>query len=90
MNLETDTWCGGWMAKIRPVFPFPLSSHHLPNDFIASAPERWGLFPRPGSLVFLAVCFGQGGLEEVTVHLSNSGLACQRTEPGPGHCGHPS
>ena len=90
MNLETDTWCGGWMAKIRPVFPFPLSSHHLPNDFTAAAPERWGLFPRPGSLVFLAVCFGQCGLEEVTVHLSNSGLACQRTEPGPGRCGQPS
>jgi len=91
MKVEIDTWCGGWMAKIRPVLPFPLSSHHLPNDFTASAPERWSLFPWYLSLVVLAICFGQCSLEEVTMHLNNSGLACQRRrDPGPGHFFHPS
>lgn len=58
MKVEIDTWCGRSIAKIVPVLPFSLSSHHLQNDFAASACKKWNLFPRHVSLAVLVICLG--------------------------------
>lgn len=71
----------------------PLSSVLTPftKCLHSFRPERWGLFPWCLSLVVLAICSGQCSVEEVSTHLSNSGLACQRRrDPGPGHFCHAS